>query len=50
MEVYKMSDQLKDNLTKSIEVEKDQYIDELVKKLETEVFLYLKRSLKIYLH
>ncbi|MCR6640261.1 MAG: hypothetical protein NVV82_15035 [Sporocytophaga sp.] len=46
MEVYKMSDQLKDNLTKSIEVEKDQYIDELVKKLETEVFSLSKKVLK----
>lgn len=46
MEVYQMSDQLKDNLTKSIKVEKDQYIDELVKKLETEVFSLSKKVLK----
>ncbi|GAL85740.1 ATP synthase subunit B [Sporocytophaga myxococcoides] len=46
MEVYKMSDQLKNNLTKAIKEEKEQYLDELVKKLETEVFSLSKKVLK----
>jgi F-type H+-transporting ATPase subunit b len=46
MEVYKMSDQLKDHLTKSIKEEKEQYIDELVNRVESEVFSLSKKVLK----
>jgi F-type H+-transporting ATPase subunit b len=46
MEVYKMSDQLKDHLIKSIKEEKEQYIDELVNRVESEVFSLSKKVLK----
>ncbi len=46
MEVYKMSDQLKDHLTKSIKEETEQYIDELVNRVESEVFYISKKVLK----